>query len=251
MTKIVWEDGLEMRVRPSLGTRKLLSAAAQRNFCVLVDSMCSKPSKINSCWWLIQCNSSAMSVGCKGGLMGKGMAFTREVHSLFLPLATRQVIRHFFNFCVCHFVKKRRKNVTPFRAVLWIHPGSAKHPFVCVRTACARVPESWPGCCWWWWEGSLGQSSFPAGEWRDPSQGAAGTTAPTPSTIADQQAQISSRPWYIHCFSTVISHAKASLNPSRSCSSSLVQQYLILQLVLRNLGLILVKLFCMFDLLRP
>lgn len=30
------------------GHRKLFFAAAQRNFCVLVNSMCSKPSNINS-----------------------------------------------------------------------------------------------------------------------------------------------------------------------------------------------------------
>ena len=46
MTKIVWEDGLEMQVRPSLGTRELFFAAAQRNFCVLVNSMYSKPSNV-------------------------------------------------------------------------------------------------------------------------------------------------------------------------------------------------------------
>lgn len=52
-------------------------------------SKCCKASNINSYWWLIQCNCSAMSVGREGGLMGKGMAFRQEVHILFLPLATR------------------------------------------------------------------------------------------------------------------------------------------------------------------
>lgn len=118
------------------------------------------------------------------------------------------------------------------------------------RTAKAPLPTLLvPGCgCWDW---GLGHSSFPAGKGEDPSQEAAGTTSPTPSSTAGQQAQISSHP----CTSTIslplFPMQKASLTLSCSCPSSLIQQYLILQVVLSSLGLIQVKLFCMCDLLTP
>lgn len=51
-----------------------------------------------------------------------------------------------------------------------------------------------------------------------------------------------SHPWYIHHFSTIISHAKASLPPLCCCPLHLVKLYLILQVMLRSLGLIQVKL---------
>lgn len=46
------------------------------------------------------------------------------------------------------------------------------------------------GCHCWWQDRGLGCNSLPAQE-------AADTTAPTPSTTADQQAQIFSHLWYI------------------------------------------------------
>lgn len=115
----------------------------------------------------------------------------------------------------------------------------------------SRVLESWPGCCCWCQDGGLGQISFPAGNRGDPSQEASGTTAPTPSANANQQAQMSSYLSYIYCFSTIIFYAKTSWSHSCSCPSSLVQQYLILQFVLKSFGLIQVKFFCTCDLLRP
>lgn len=57
-------------------------------------------------------------------------------------------------------------------------------------------------------------------------------------------AQICSHPWCIHLFWSIICHAKAPPPTSCSSPSSLFQQYAILQVVLRNLVLIQVKLFC-------
>lgn len=88
-----------------------------------------------------------------------------------------------------------------------------------------------------------GCGSFPAGKEEHTSQ-EEGTTTPPPFTTADQQAQICSHPWCIHLFWSIICHAKAPPPTSCSCPSSLFQQYAILQVVLRNLVLIQVKLFC-------
>lgn len=88
-----------------------------------------------------------------------------------------------------------------------------------------------------------GCGSFPAGKEEHPSQDGEGTTTPSPFTTADQQAQICPHPWCTHLFWSIICHKEASLPTSCSCPSSLFQQYVILQVVLRNLVLIQVKLF--------
>lgn len=92
------------------------------------------------------------------------------------------------------------------------------------------------GCHYWWQDRGLGCNSLPAQE-------AADTTAPTPSTTADQQAQIFSHLWYITSSLQLFPMQKHP-NLSCSCPSPFVWQYLILKMVLRNFGLVLVKLFC-------
>lgn len=163
MTKIVWEEWLEMQVRTSLDIHELFFAAAQRNFCVLVSSMCSKPSNIVTgdsfsitvqlCQW-----DARVALWVKAWLSGRKCTF----YSCHLPQDKSWGISLIFPIVIWW---KREKKCYSLQSSIVNSSGVSKvsmclrqgfqglpglHCLLCLRS---RVLESWPGCCCWCQDG--------------------------------------------------------------------------------------------------